>query len=313
MKPLEGGWVTMDFMPHWSRFLAICVATLALLGCTQAPPPAAETKQPEPQLALTAEGKTFEHDGVKLYYEVYGSGEPLLLIHCNGCTGAIFKAEIEHFAPKYQVIVMDSRDQGRSADSPDKLTYEKMADDQAALLDHLKVGPANVVGWSDGGIEALLLGIRHPDKVKKIVAMAANLKPSGLQPEAIKWINDSVAELRKTADKDPAAKRNLKVTEMMLHEPQIESKALEAIKVPALILASDHDLILDEHTLDIYHHIPKAQLNIFSDAVHSIPVDNPTRFVEPIDHFLANEYKLHDRMGEVLKAFETAPQPPAQK
>ena len=128
--------------------------------------------------ANPAAGTTFTHDGVRLYYEVYGAGEPLLIVHGNGGSIADLAAQIAHFRRRYKVIAMDSRDQGRSADSPDKLTYEKMTDDLAALLDHLKVGPVDVLGWSDGGIEALLLGIRHPAKVKKIVAMAANLNPS---------------------------------------------------------------------------------------------------------------------------------------
>jgi pimeloyl-ACP methyl ester carboxylesterase len=75
-----------------------------------------------------------------------------------------------------EVIAMDSRDHGRSADSAGTITYEKMTDDLAALLDHLKVGPVHVLGWSDGGIEALLLGIRHPAKVKKLVAMTASAR-----------------------------------------------------------------------------------------------------------------------------------------
>jgi pimeloyl-ACP methyl ester carboxylesterase len=135
-----------------------------------------------------AVGKTFVHDGIRLYYEVYGAGQPLLLIHGNGGSIADFKAQIDYFRMHYQVIAMDSRDQGRSADSPDKITYEKMTDDLAALLDHLHSGPVYVLGWSDGGIEALLLGIRHPEKVSKIAAMAANLYPEGLAPEVLDWI-----------------------------------------------------------------------------------------------------------------------------
>ncbi len=108
-----------------------------------------------------AVGKTFTHDGVKLYYEVYGTGEPLLLVHGNGGNIGTFKAQIDHFRKSYKVIAMDSREQGKSGDSPDKITYEKMTDDLAALLDHLKTGQVNVLGWSDGGVEALLLGIRR--------------------------------------------------------------------------------------------------------------------------------------------------------
>jgi len=85
---------------------------------------------------------------------------------------------------------MDSRDQGRSGDSDGPLAYEKMIDDLAALIDHFKLESVDVIGWSDGGIEALLLGVRHPDKVKKIVSMSANLNPStnAIYEETEEWL-----------------------------------------------------------------------------------------------------------------------------
>ena len=138
---------------------------------------------------------------------------------------------------------MDSRDHGEVGRQPDKLTYEKMTDDLAALLDHLKVGPVNVLGWSDGGIEALLLGIRHPAKVKKMVAMAANLNPSenAFTPKSSALIKTMMAEIP-PADRDtPQGRRELKVTGMMLVEPNIDVKALEAITAPTLVLAEDHE------------------------------------------------------------------------
>ena len=91
-------------------------------------------------------GKTFTHDGIKLYYEVYGAGEPLLLVHGNGGSIADFKAQIDHFRKRYRVIAMDARDHGKSADSADKISYEKMTSDLAALLDHLQTGPVYVLG-----------------------------------------------------------------------------------------------------------------------------------------------------------------------
>ena len=132
-------------------------------------------------------------------YETYGAGEPLLLVHGNGGQIRHLAAQIDHFRKRYRVIAMDSRDHGNSADSPGPLTYEKMTADLAALIDHLKLGPVNVLGWSDGGIEALLLAMHYPAKVKKIAAMAANLNPgpSALHPDtANRLIRKDPVELK---------------------------------------------------------------------------------------------------------------------
>jgi pimeloyl-ACP methyl ester carboxylesterase len=248
-----------------------------------------------------AVGKTFTHDGVKLYYEVYGRGEPVLLIHGNGGSIATMTAQIIYFQKRYQVIAMDSRDQGKSADSPDNITYEKMADDLAALLDHLKSPPVYALGWSDGGIEALLLGIRHPEKVKKIASMAANLNPQGVYPdteELGKLLSNSIPA---SAKDSPEAKRQLKVSQMTLDEPHIAPEALEAITAPTLVMASDHDLIRDEHTLEIYHHIPNSQLCIFPNATHMIPIDDPELFNSTVDRFFRTPFVKKDRIKDLIK------------
>src|ERR1700761_1899503 len=218
--------------------------------------------------ANPAVGMTLVHDGVQLYYEVYGTGEPLLLVHGNGGSIGWFRAQIDYFRNHYQVIAMDSRDQGKSGDSPDQITYEKMTDDLAALLDQLKSPPVYVLGWSDGGIEALLLGIRHPAKVKKIAAMAANLYPEGLHPQSLELVKSMLGAIPPSERQTPQGKRELKVTQMMLDEPHIDPRALEAITAPTLVLAADHDLILDEHTLEIYHHIRNSELCVFPNATH---------------------------------------------
>jgi pimeloyl-ACP methyl ester carboxylesterase len=253
-----------------------------------------------------AAGQYFTHDGVKLYYESYGSGEPLLLIHGNGGDIFTLSAQIDYFRQKYKVIAMDSRDQGRSSDSPGKITYEKMTDDLNALLEHLNTGPVLVLGWSDGGIEALLLAIRHPDKVKKVAAMAANLDPGpdAVSPQVIEMVKSMLASVPPAERNTPEGRREMKVAQMMLDEPHIQLKALEAIQVPTLILASDHDLIRDEHTLAIYHHIPNAQLAIFPDATHLIPYDDPARFNATVEHFFVTPYVKKDRVADALKSWE---------
>jgi pimeloyl-ACP methyl ester carboxylesterase len=118
--------------------------------------------------------------------------------------------------------------------------------------------------------------------VKKIVAMAANLSPNqdAISPEVIAQVQtmNAAAPATPTAQDTPERRRELKVTGIMLVEPNIRMKALESITAPTLILASDHDVIRDEHTVDIFHHIPNSQLGIFPNATHMIPFDDPATF-----------------------------------
>ena len=256
--------------------------------------------------ANPAAGRTFTHDGLTLYYETYGSGEPLLLIHGNGGSIGDFAAQIPFFRTRYRVIAMDSRDQGKSSDSSGSLTYEKMTDDLAALLDHLNTGPVNVVGWSDGGIEALLLGIRHPQKVKKIVAMAANLNPTdkAVQPEIIAGVKKMIADMPATVRNTSQGRRELRVISIVLEQPNIDPRALEKIIAPTLVLASDHDLIRDEHTVEIYHHLPNGRLAIFPSATHMIPFDDPATFNSTVERFLRTPLVTIDRVNDVFKSLE---------
>jgi pimeloyl-ACP methyl ester carboxylesterase len=247
-------------------------------------------------------GKYFTHDGVKLYYEVYGTGEPLLVIHGNGGSIGSVREQIAYFRKQYKVIAMDSRDRGKSGDSVDKITYEKMADDLDALLVHLNAGPAYVLGWSDGAIEALLLAERHPEKVKKIAAMAANLNPTqeAVYPEVIAWVKQSLAAGPDSQINTPQWRH----TAMILEEPHIDPKALEAITVPTLVLAGDHDMIRDEHTLEIYHHLPNGELAIFPHATHMIPFDDPQMFNTTVDRFFRTTFVKIDRVADTLKSME---------
>ena len=289
--------------------------SIALVACSTKPKtPGTPATSEGPSAAATAipyganpsAGGTFVHDGVTLYYESYGEGEPLLVIHGNGGSIGTMAAQVAHFSRTYKVIAMDSRDHGRSGDSAETLTYEEMTDDQAALLDHLKVGPVNVLGWSDGGIEALLLGIRHPAKVKKLIAMAANLNPTedAFSPDILALIKTMMADIPATARDTPEGRRALKVTGMMLVEPNIDAKALEGITAPTLVLAADHDVIRDEHTVDIYHHIPNSQLAIFPNATHMIPYDDPATFNATVERFLRTPFVKRERIKDTMASLE---------
>lgn len=287
------------------RTLTIVLVILSTFGLAYAQ---SKTKRPT-QIKYGSNlkvGQFFQHDGVKLYYEVYGTGEPLLLVHGNGGSIADLTAQIEHFRKRYKVIAMDSRDQGRSSDSPEKITYEKMTDDLAALLDHLKITQVNVLGWSDGGIEALLLGIRHPAKVKKIAAMAANLNPTeqALYPDVLALVKQMLETIPKAERNKPEIKREVKVTSMLLEEPYIDFKVLEAITAPTLVLAGDRDLIRDEHTVKIFQHVQNSQLVIFPNSTHLVPFDDPVLFNTTVESFFRTPFVKKDRIQDALKSLQ---------
>lgn len=288
----------MEIDVRHSFVMMLCVVA-GCVGVAQA-----QTKTPIHYGSNAAAGHTFVHDGVTLYYETYGAGQPLLLVHGNGGSIGNFAAQIQYFSTHYLVIAMDSREQGKSGSSSAPLKYEVMTDDVAALLDHLHTPPVDVLGWSDGGIEALLLGIRHPEKVRMIASMAANLYPEGAHPDVIALAHMMIDSMPKGDQQTPADKRELKVSELLLTEPHIKMEALQAIKAPTLILASDHDVILDQHTLDMYHHIPNAELCIFPNATHMVPFDDPEHFDAVVDHFFQTPYKPKDRIKDLMTSFE---------
>ena len=290
----------------------MALAAILLLGAACAPKAEAPVDAAKavatsiPYGANAAASDTFVHDGVTLYYETYGVGQPLLLVHGNGFSIGSLAAQIAFFKEHYKVIAMDSRDHGRSADSDEPLTYEKMTDDLAALIDHLALDSVDVVGWSDGGIEALLLGIRHPTKVKKIVSMAPNLNPGpqAFYKEADDLIRSMVASMPDSVRNTPEGRRELKVTGMTLQEPNIPPTQLSRISAPTLILAGDHDVIRLEHIVAILNHLPNGQLGIFPNSTHMVPYDDPALFNATVERFLSTPFARVDRIADLMKSYE---------
>lgn len=234
-----------------------------------------------------AAGKYQFVNGIKLYYEEYGKGEPLLMLHGNGGSISSFSKTIPYFASRYRVIAVDSRAQGKSVDPGDSLSFEMMADDFAGLLTALRIDSACVMGWSDGGINALLLAMRHPGKVKKLVATGANISPDSTALEPSLWKQQQLAyrQYKDSVFTDPVRKNDWKVFRLDVLQPNVPFQALNAINVPALIVAGDHDVIVPEHTIKIFRHIPKAQLWILPHSGHATLIDYADDFNRKTDEF----------------------------
>ena len=236
--------------------------------------------------------------GFNMYYETYGKGEPLLIIHGNGGSINNFLYQIPYFSKSYKVILADSRAQGKSVDAGDSLSYEMMTDDLNALLDTLHLDSCYVIGWSDGGINGLLLAMRHPDKVKKLAVTGANLWPdiSAVDPFIYKWgmkQNDSLKKVPQT----PRIKNERKLAHLLSYEPHITLKQLKNIKCPTLVMGGDHDVLLPKHTLLIADNIPNSYLWILPNSGHSIPIFYKDQFNEVVNNFFKSPFRRIEGFG----------------
>lgn len=207
--------------------------------------------------------------------ETYGEGAPLLLVHGNGGSIVGQRCQIRFFSQSRRVVVADSRGHGKSEDGTGPLKYEQIADDLAALLPKLGIDRTDVLGHSDGGIVALLLAIRHPVRVSKVIASAPNLRPDSTA--VFPWAISQTEERVRAADKMIAAKdssrdwaRFKRQQQLMLDEPHITAADLSRIASPTLVIGSDDDVIPLDHFVEIYKGIPNAHLFIMPGATHGM-------------------------------------------
>ncbi len=237
-------------------------------------------------------GKYYNIRGIRMYCEIYGEGRPLLLIHGNHGSIKSFAQNIPYFAAKYKVIAVDSRAQGNSKDDGASLTFEMMADDEAALLDALNIQSAYVIGWSDGGINALLLAMRHPEKVIKLAATGANLRPDasafapGVWESDKKYYDTHKSQVWRTEKE----KNDWKLFRLDWNQPHISLSELHTIQCPALIICGDHDVISIEHTIQIFQNIPRAALWVVPCSGHATLIGHKDDFDETVDDFFARPF-----------------------
>jgi pimeloyl-ACP methyl ester carboxylesterase len=234
---------------------------------------------------------------IQMYYAVYGEGEPVLLIHGGLGNADVWGYQVPALAAGHKVIVADSRGHGRSTRSAKPFGYQLMADDYLALLDHLGIERAALVGWSDGGIIGLDIAIRHPERLSRLFAFAANYTPEGVKPSVatdptfnayIEWAGQEYARLSPTPKEYDAFVEQ--ISQMWATEPNYTKAGLEAIKVPTVIFDGDHDEAIDPaHTAEMAQLIPGAKLVIMKDASHFAMWQHPEEFNAIVLDFLAGK------------------------
>lgn len=251
-------------------------------------------------------GKYQDLNGVKLYYEEYGKGTPLLLIHGGLSSIEDMAAVIPAFSKNFRVIAVDCPGQGRS-EQAESLSYQLMADYFSMFIDRLELDSTYVFGYSDGGNVALLLAADRPDKVKKVAAYAAASETSGyysyategldqLTPEIIEtnfqwWLKP---HLDKTPQKDKWEKFVNDFSRMCATPVIVPQEKLESIQTKVLIIQGDKDIVKPEHSVTLHQAIKGSQLCIIPAASHFVLYEKPELLIQIATEFFTKEPNLFD-------------------
>ena len=212
-------------------------------------------------------------NGLNMYYEIYGEGNPLVLIHGGGSTiQSTFGRVIPLLAKNHKLIAVELQAHGRTGDRKTALSFTQDADDIAALLQFLEIPKADIFGFSNGGTTALEMGIRHPGMVGKIVAASPLAKRNGApdwfwQVMSKAKLQNMPAQLRTAyleVNPDSAGLQNMhdKDAERMINFTDIPDEQLEGIQSPVFIIIADNDVILEEHGKELVNLIPDSKLLI---------------------------------------------------
>lgn len=256
-----------------------------------------ETLPPTPAPIATDRSGQAPVDGISIHYAEYGSGSPVILLHGGLANSDYWGNQVRALVPHHTVIVMDSRGHGRSTRDGRPYGYDLMADDVVALLDYLKIPRADVVGWSDGGILGIDLAMRHPDRVGRVFAFAANTVTSGVKdgveknPTFAAYIERAGHEYgRLSATPKQYDAFVDQISHMWADQPNWTDAQLHAIRAPVLVVDGDHDeAIKRAHTEYVAATIPGAGLLILPNASHFAFLQDPIMFNFAILHFLGDE------------------------
>lgn len=225
-----------------------------------------------------------------------GTGEPVLLLHGGLSNSDTLLDSIgTELASRYRVVAFDRRGHGYTADTEADFHYAHMATETIRVLEDVIGGPAHLVGWSDGGIVALLVALERPDLVRKQVVVGTNFHHNGLMP--MQGDPQSPLVQRLAADyieRSPDGAEHLDVVfaksmAMFSTEPTLDTDDIARIERPTLVVVGDDDLVRLDHTCALYGSLPEGQLAVVPGASHALPVEQPGELVRLIVRFLGAE------------------------
>jgi pimeloyl-ACP methyl ester carboxylesterase len=232
---------------------------------------------------------TIDIDGLAVFYETEGDGEPVVLLHGGLADNSTWAAQFSGLAPHRSVIAFERQAQGHTPDLPGPLTYQKMADQSVRFLRALGLGPADLVGWSDGGMIGLLIAVQHPDLVRTLTVTGSGFSTAGYVPGSME------ALLALTPDDDDmtmfAAMYAMASPDGPEHFPDVWEKMrvmwaepfdwtddLRRVVAPTLVVVGDDDYISVAHAQDFAQSVEHGQLAVVPGASHLLPMEKPELF-----------------------------------
>ena len=233
-------------------------------------------------------------NGIRMYFETFGAGEPLLLIHGGLGHCGHWAFQVPELARTHRVIVADTRGHGRSTRTPAPLTPEQMADDYVALLDHLGIETTALVGFSDGANIGFAIAMSRPERLSRLFAHAGNATSEGVQPGDVRrdvfeaYVDRCAGEYRRHSPKPDQYESFLEqLTEMWFSRPNWPAEDLSKIQVPTTIALGDHDEAISRaHTEYLAHTIPRARLVILEATSHFSMLQDPVGYTRAVRAFL---------------------------
>jgi len=229
-----------------------------------------------------------QHKQAEIYYLIYGVGEPVVLLH-GGLSNRISWFSQIPFLVKAgrQVIIIDTRGHGRSTLGNETLTYHLFAEDLVMVLDEINIQCSDILGWSDGGITALILGRYFPNRVKRIIAISANISPEGLtkkaQNQAQKKVNAFIFWLQSkwTGSGEYFNQLNQFIRQIW-SSPILQKTDLSLIEVATLFIVGENDVVTVEHSEEMANIVKNSQLIVVEKGRHATPITQ----ADQINHYI---------------------------
>jgi pimeloyl-ACP methyl ester carboxylesterase len=248
-------------------------------------------------------------NGLELYYEIHGTGQPLVLLHgAFSAIGTSFGNVLPQLAETRQVIAFEMQAQGHTADLDRPLSMEQMADDTAATLRELGIENADFFGFSMGGGVALQVAIRHPGVVRKLVLASVTYKLDGLHPGLMEGLAEMKPEMmfgspwheeymRIAPRPEDFATLFAKKTQMDRQVRDLPAEAIEAIEAPTLLIIGDSDIVRPEHAVEMFRllgggvmgdlvGLPKSRLAVLPGTTHATLLDRGDWLASMVGEFL---------------------------